>query len=383
MELLRPYGLVLDGELRLGLEVRREVRRIVEIRPHTGIPDGYVLSVPFVNAHSHLEYRGFLGRLDGLDYWDWIRELTRLKATQTPDEVESDCRIAALENRSTGVGLIGEHSDRPYAGDALAEAGIRGVIFQEVITFFERDSRGAKLAQAEANAKANRRHFEGRVILNPHALFTVDPQTLREFGASTQPISLHLAESVHERAFYERGEGPIADFYQRYSVPLDPHRRSPAAVADDLGLLKPGTQVVHGCDLDGEDIDRVASTGAFVVHCPRSNTRLGCPAAPVRELLDAGVDVGIGLDSAASSGPIDLFDEMREALAMADRRGKPLMADEVWRMATTMGARTLGFDGWDLAVGYEGPLIELHIDAAQCTEDLIARGNPEAVAWID
>lgn len=380
--ILRPYGLFVSGELRLGLEIVREEGRIVSVRPHTDIPEDYLLSVPFVNAHSHLEYRGFQGRLDGLTYWDWIRELTRRKSEQSLDDVRADCHLAAQENRATGVALVGEHSDRPFSGEAMASEGLDGILFQEVITFFEQESREEKLSQVAANLEQNRKSFSGTAVLNPHALYTVDEKTLREFGRSKDPISLHLAESVHEREFYAHRQGPIAEFYARFDVDPGDMKGSPVAVTHDLGLLRPGAQIVHACDLDDSDLNLLASSGASVVHCPRSNRALGCPDAPVFEMLRLGVDVGLGLDSAASSGPIDMFAEMQEALAASIRRGRPISGEDVWNMATTMGARTLGRSGWDLEPGFSGPLIRLQLAAIQDAESAILAGSPGTIEWV-
>ena len=380
---IRPYGLMVAGELRHGLELVREGRRIVEIRPHTGIPESYVVSVPFVNAHSHLEYRGFQGRLEGLQYWDWIRELTQLKVSQTPEDVRLDCFRAAEENKKTGVGLIGEHSDRPFSGEALASVGIGGVIFQEVITLFERESVSAKLEGIRNKAAENAKHFSGRVAPSPHALFTVDKNTLLHLGESPSPLSLHLAESTFEREFAEEGEGPIADFYRANNVPVESFGLSPVATAASFGLVRQGVQLVHCCDFSPADIDLVAGQGSSVAHCPRSNEALGCPRAPIRELLEKGVKVGLGMDSAASSGNVDMFEEMRAALDVSNLRGKSLSGENVWKMAAEMGAESLGFDYLKMEPGYEGRLIAIEIDGAQTAEDLIRRGSPEKVRWIE
>jgi 5-methylthioadenosine/S-adenosylhomocysteine deaminase len=380
---IRPHGLMVSGELRLGLEMVREGRRIMEIRPQTGIPDPYVVSVPFVNAHSHLEYRGFQGSLEGLPYWDWIRELTRRKTAQSSEDVRADCFKAAEENRRTGVGLIGEHSDRPYSGEALASVGIGGVIFQEVITLFERESREAKLEEIKTKANESAMHFSGRVALSPHALFTVDRDTLLKLGETPGPLSLHLGESTFEREFTERGEGPIADFYLANSIPVDPFGLSPAATAASLGLVREGVQLVHCCDLSSSDIDLVAGQGVSVAHCPRSNEALGCPRAPIRELLDRGAKVGLGMDSPASSGNVDMFEEMRAALNVSNLRGQPLSGENVWKMSTEMGAETLGFSDWKMEAGFEGQLIAIEIEDVETAEDLIRRGSPEKVRWIE
>lgn len=380
---LKPLGIIQSGTLRVGCEVVREEGRIVAIRPFRGMPDPFVLSVPFVNAHSHLEYRGLQGRLQGLEYWPWIRELTRMKSQQSAEEVQNDCLTAARENKRTGVGLIGEHADRPGAGAALAGAGIGGVIFQEAITFFERESPFEKLRIVAQKATENGKRFPGAVTPNPHSLYTVDPSTLKSFGRGHGLLSIHLAESTHERAFFEKGEGPIAEFYRSQNCDFEPSGLSPLETAIKLKLARRGTQFVHCCDLSSDDVRRLGGSKASVAHCPRSNIALSCPAAPIRELLRSGVDVGLGMDSAASSGPIDMFEEMRAALRLSETRAKPLTGDEVWDMATAMGARTLGKSKWDLQEGFEGPILAIQASNPLATRDVIDQGSPEAVHWIE
>lgn len=413
---LRPYGTVIAGRLELGLELVIDIdgevqtphsklqissqiadrqSTILEVRPHTSVPEPYVISPAFVNAHSHLEYRGLMGGLESTDYWPWLREITAAKRGQAVEDVRRDCHLAAAENRATGVALIGEHSDRPFAGDALHEAGIEGVIFQEVITLNEADGPEAKLRRIEEAAEANRSSFDGPVCLSPHAYFTVDRGTLSAFGersagnadlrSAERPISIHVAESLHESEFTRDGKGPIAELYRSFGIEFEPTDKNVVETLAALGLAREGAQWVHCCDLSATDVHLMAAAGVTAAHCPRSNRNLNCPIAPVREMIDAGIPVGLGLDSAASSGPIDMFAEMRFAVESSVVRGRPLMPEEVWLMATSMGARSLPIETpvWEIAPGSNVPLISIHIPDATCTEDLIERGSPELIRRFD
>lgn len=380
--ILRPYGVVLEsGKLDLGLEIVVEEGRVVAVRPHTGIPEAFVVSTAFVNAHSHLEYRGLQDKVHAEGYWQWLREITRLKATQNAHDVRGDSMLAAQENRLSGIAFIGEHSDRPFAAEALAMAGLDGVIFQELITFLERENPVSKVQSVEKSAAGQKATHRGSVYVSPHAPFTVDESTLRTF-ASGDPFSIHVAESPVENEFFRMGSGPIADLYRQHGFSIEARGLSSVGYLHELGLVRKGAQFVHCCDVSEADIRLMAAAGVTVAHCPRSNTALQCPDAPVREMLDAGVIVGLGLDSAASSGPIDMFAEMRAALTVSEGRHTPLHADEVWRMATSQGAASLGRGDWKLEPGSQTPLIKLHISGAQSTEDLIVKGTPEAVEWV-
>lgn len=384
--ILRPYGIVIAGRLEVGLELLLNEGAVTEIRPHTGIPENFVVSPAFVNAHSHLEYRGMQGKLQSTEYWPWIREITEMKRAETDIRVRRDTIAAAHENHKTGVGIVAEHSDRPYAATALVSAGLNGVVFQETITFFEQKSRLEKLASIRQKAAEQAGILRKTVFLTPHAYHTVDRETLADFGRSREPISIHVAETPLESQFTRDGSGPIGDFYRQVGFDVNPTGKDIVPTLADLGLVRYGAQFVHCCDISPADIQLLAANKVSVAHCPRSNTRLKCPIAPIREMLDAGIPVGLGLDSPASSGPIDMFDEMREALKVSLHRGKPLDPEEVWRMATSAGANSLQFvlgpqPTWDIFVGSKVPLIRIAVPNAATTAELIERATPAQVSW--
>jgi cytosine/adenosine deaminase-related metal-dependent hydrolase len=113
-----------------------------------------------------------------------------------------------------------------------------------------------------------------------------------------------------------------------------------------LGWLAEDVWCAHCVHVDDSDIGKFATSGTGVAHCPTSNLRLGAGVAPVRQLLDAGVRVGLGVDGSASNERGDLLFEVRQALLVARGRGGPtaLTARESLRLATRGGAAILGRD---------------------------------------
>ena len=113
-----------------------------------------------------------------------------------------------------------------------------------------------------------------------------------------------------------------------------------------LGWLDGDVWCAHCVHLDGSDVARFGETGTGVAHCPSSNLRLGAGVAPVRELLGAGVRVGLGVDGSASNERGDLFLEVKQALLVARGRGGPeaLTAREALRLGTRGGAAVLKRD---------------------------------------
>ncbi|AGM08537.1 8-oxoguanine deaminase [Amycolatopsis keratiniphila] len=119
---------------------------------------------------------------------------------------------------------------------------------------------------------------------------------------------------------------------------------TPAEYADKLGWLAEDVWLAHSIHLAPEAIRRMGATGTGAAHCPTSNGRIGAGIAPVRQLLDAGVPVGLGADGAASNESGGLGEELHQALLQARQRGGPrgLTTREALWMGTMGGARCLG-----------------------------------------
>lgn len=375
--------MVIGGELHLGVEPVFENGVLTRLRPHTGVPEPFVLSAPFVNAHSHFEYRGLMGRVEERDFFGWIRRLVQLKGEQTEAEVRCDTWIAARENRASGIALVGEHFDRPHSPAAVREFGLMGRLFAEVITFLEHETPQEKLETVSRKAAEATRASGLPAYVNPHALYTVDEPSLRWIARQGTPLSLHLAESREEADLFRSGTGPFAELMTSVGFPLPPTGITPVEFAAALGLLRANAQLVHCCEVSESDIAQIAASGASVAHCPRSNEALSCPIAPIRRMLRSGITVGLGLDSAASSGPVDMFAEMSAAMRLSHEIGEPISPEECWQIATEGGARSLGMDSWVLGEGWSGPLLEIHVPDALGVEDLIERGSPDKVVWRD
>jgi cytosine/adenosine deaminase-related metal-dependent hydrolase len=375
-----PRGVWVGDHFEFGLSAQIENGRVVSTSSSSAQPEDVWLSPAFVNAHSHLEYRPHLRDFDQVDYWPWIRNLAALKAEEDLTVVEEYTGIAARENFSAGIGWIGEHSDRPYSAVPLIEDLVGGRLFYELITFSSPGAEEARIAgilskHAEQIALVDcAEGWEGS--LSPHATWTVDQIRLRERASSSDFLSIHVAETAYEEQLFLSGNGPISELYERMSLEIPRHEDGVIGFLRECGMIRGRTQFVHGCDIQEKYVEELAGAGVSIAHCPRSNEALMCPDAPVREFLDAGILVGLGLDSPASSGPIDMFEEMRAALRASVRREQPLVGNEIWNMATTMGAASLELPGYD-----QTPWIAIR-SQAQTVEELIATSKPEDVSWL-
>jgi 5-methylthioadenosine/S-adenosylhomocysteine deaminase len=126
---------------------------------------------------------------------------------------------------------------------------------------------------------------------------------------------------------------------------LRDHGKRPMRRLQDLNLLSPALQAVHMTHLEMDEIEQFALSGGHVVHCPESNLKLASGFCPVKALLQAGINVALGTDGAASNNDLDMFSEMRTAALLAkgvtgDASAVP--AARALSMATINGARALG-----------------------------------------
>jgi cytosine/adenosine deaminase-related metal-dependent hydrolase len=140
-------------------------------------------------------------------------------------------------------------------------------------------------------------------------------------------LHTHLAETIDEEEFCR----------QRFGC-------SPVEYLDSLGWLGDDVWLAHAVHLDDSAIARLAATGTGVAHCPSSNGRLGAGICRSAALLAAGVEVGLGVDGAASNEASSLLDEVRQAALMARAAGGPqaMTVRQALELATIGGARVLG-----------------------------------------
>jgi cytosine/adenosine deaminase-related metal-dependent hydrolase len=165
----------------------------------------------------------------------------------------------------------------------------------------------------------------------PCSPFSVTKELMRESAELARrlgvPLHTHLAETVEEEEYCRELYGC-----------------TPVEYLEELGWLAGDVWCAHCVHLAEHEVRRFAETGTGVAHCPTSNLRLGAGVAPVRELLDAGGRVGLGVDGSASNERSDLFFEVKQALLVARGRGGPtaLTVRDALRLGTRGSAAVLG-----------------------------------------
>ena len=339
-ELSADWVLPVDGPPIAGGRVRWENGEIVEVGPGRAerhYADAAI--VPgFVNAHSHLEYAVYAGFGDGASFGTWIRTHVERKRRLASGDMVAIARCGVADSFRTGITTTADYSFSGAGAIAAAELGLRATVYLEVFADDPEDARRRfeeKRALVEETALVT-------IGVSPHAPYTCSLETYRWCLSLGIPVGTHLAESAAENEWLEHGTGALQD------LPVLVPPTGKRAVATLEPVLGPELLCAHCVEVSADEIALLAERNVPVAHCPRSNALLGCGVAPVTAMRAAGIVVGLGTDSPASTPSFDVFEEMRAAVYAAralERRPEALLATDALHLATGEAARALRIDG--------------------------------------
>ena len=317
--------------------------------------ENLILAPPLINSHCHLElsYLDLAGKAGGSSRYEgdtpaWIRDLLREKARFHTDTADAEA-IARARSRqhlqhmyAEGVAFVGD------IGNSLASKDIG--LDDEATVFFLLELLGLS-AESAARGFARLEEVSGSgspaVACTAHAPYSTAPELIREIkkkaDLQNHVFSIHIAESLPEVKFLQKGTGRFREFLEEIGVwdgTFVIPGQSPVHYLESLGVLNRRTLCVHAVHVSREEIGTLARTGAHVCLCPGSNRFLGVGKAPVTEFLDHGILPALGTDSRASNPVLSMWREMR--LLREDHPG--LHPVYVFAMATRGGAAAWGID---------------------------------------
>jgi len=346
-DLLIRGGLVLTMDQNLTLLNSADIEiagaKIQKIAPQSEVSAkkiidarGKLVMPGLINCHTHAAMVMMRGLADDmpLDIW-WQKFIFPIeKKLLNPEFIRIGVGLAALEMIKSGTTAF---ADMYFFEDAAAEIckkiGIRAFLGEGVLDFPSPDCQ---------NADETLKVIEGlyekwgkdpiiHLMVAPHAPYSCGPENLMKSRALAEkldlPLHIHVAETATE----------VAETKLKYKA-------SPVELLSQIGFLSERVSAVHCVHLNKTDIDILKKHNVKVAHCQESNMKLASGWAPVVELQDEGVIVGLGTDGAASNNNLDMFDEM-DAVAKVHKlmRNDPTVMDAptVLKMATHDAAKVL------------------------------------------
>jgi 5-methylthioadenosine/S-adenosylhomocysteine deaminase len=325
-------GTIVDLLPAADAERRYAAAERVRLEEHALIPG-------LVNLHTHAAMTLMRGLADDLPLMEWLKDhVWPAEAKHVSHEfVHDGTLLACAEMLRGGVTCFSEMYFFPgAAAQAVLEARMRaviGIIAIELPTAYASDA-DDYIAKGLATRDAFRDEKRLGFSMAPHAPYTVADRTFSRMLTIAEELDLPIHVHLHET--HDEIEHSLAQFAKR-----------PLERLHALGLVGPRLIAVHGVHFTREEIALLARYGASVAHCPSSNLKLASGFAPVAAIMDAGINVGLGTDGAASNNRLDMFQEMRTAALLAKavaNRADAMPAHRALAAATLNGARALGLD---------------------------------------
>jgi 8-oxoguanine deaminase len=348
-------------------ELPKEADRIIDA-------SGMVVLPGLVNTHHHLYQtltRAVLAVQD-VELFDWLVTLYPIWAELSAEAVYVSAQIGLAELMLSGCTTANDHL-YIYPNDVTLDAEIRaahelGIRFHPCRGSMSLGkSKGGlppdRVVETEDEIMADYQRVVDtyhdpnpysmcRIVIAPCSPFSVTEELMRHSAvwARQQGLTLHthVAETLDEEEFCLKKVG-----------------LRPVEYMQELGWMGEDVWYAHAIYLSEEEIGLLAETGTGVAHCPTSNMRLGSGIAPVREMLDRGVKVGLAVDGSASNDSSHMLAEARMAMLLqrVQKGAGALSAQEALEMATLGGAAVLGRDDiGSLTSGKAADFIAIDLD---------------------
>lgn len=342
------------------------------------------IAIPgLVNTHTHAAMTLLRGYADDIFLQDWLaQKIWPLEAHLTGGDVYWGTKLACLEMIKTGTTAFNDmYFFMEDAAKAVDEMEIRAVLCHGFIDLANPEKREAECRATEKLVACIRSLNNPRIraAVGPHAVYTVSKEGLSwcaEFAAEQQ-IGIHIHVSETEREVNDA---------------VAQHGKRPAAVLDECKILTPRTVAAHCCWLDETECRLVAQRGAHASYNPISNMKLATHRAmPYHWLKAAGVNVALGTDGCSSNNSADMFEEMKAASLLQKffwNDPTLLSAPEALQMATTAGAKALGFGTGTLTPGAPADIVLItahapcNVPLHNVTSNLVYSCNGSAVETV-
>ena len=320
---------------------------------------GKLITPGLINAHTHLAMTLFRGWAEGVDLQGFLELVWAAEgAIMDGPTAELGTTLGAYESLLGGTTTALDmylFPDSAHRG--AVKAGLRhlsGPIFFDFpgLDGLEWSQRMAK-AREWPSVLSEIGGPEVPGYLMPHATYTCSPEHLSEIAnlATELNYSIHIHASENER--------------ENKDVQIQ-YNRTPTKILSDAKILERNVVLGHGVHLSDADLQLLRGNSA-VAHCPGSNLKLASGIADIRKYQSAGVGVALGTDGCSSSNDLDMWVVMRlAAYLIAQTRGpKEVSAEQIFRMATIDGAKSLGIDQLvgSIEVGKRADLIALDLQA--------------------
>ena len=324
------------------------------------------LVVPgLINCHTHSYMSIFRNVADDLSFDDWLfKTVMPLEEQMDSEEAYWGASLSILEMMKSGTTCFSDmHMHIGQTSKAAKDSGMRAMIGRGLVGNGDDETGRSRLKEARKEIEEFKDCSRLNFLFSPHAVYTCDEEYLKIISKKAKKenrlVHIHLSESRNE----------VENSIKRFGC-------TPVALCERAGVFENKTIAAHCVHLTENDIKILKNNKVSVVTNPASNMKLGNGFAPIPEMLEAGINVCIGTDGAASNNTLNLFHEL-SLLTLVHKGNKEsaecVSAKQAYAIATRNGAKALGLENeiGSIEIGKKADLAILKLD----TPSFMPRSN--------
>ena len=335
-----------NGKIKnIATSIKEDADKVVDGTGHITMPG-------FINAHTHVGMSAFRNYGNDNDLMTWLNEyIFPVEEKLTGNIVYNASLLSFAEMIRTGTTSFADmYFFEEDTIRALEKVKLRGQIARG-LSYPDQDSYRIK-ENINLHKKYNGLNDRLEIALGPHAVYTTNLDYLKEISdvayKYNMPIHIHLSETKFENE----------ECYKKYKM-------SPTEVFEKSGIFDNRTIAAHGVHLTDNDIAILSEKDVSIIHNPSSNLKLSSGICDVTRLIEGGVNVCLGTDSAASNNKQSMLREIEIASLISKLKSADnLKAYDALKLATINGAKALGIDDkvGSIEKGKRADIIMINID---------------------
>ncbi|UCE14258.1 MAG: amidohydrolase [Candidatus Heimdallarchaeota archaeon] len=317
----------------------------------------------FVNAHTHLPEILLRGLVDDKDLHTWLDQMWKYEPNMSASDAYWGSMLGIAEMLASGTVAF---NDQYFYSNQMARAvdssGIKAFLSPSI--FYDGNPEANSMEEAFQHAQDTFKSWNGKnnrlwIGFGPHAPYTVGQEWFTRIADEARKLgtSLHTHFNETEREVQEA---------------LKKWGKRPVERMEEIGVLDTIQSAAHCIHLSDQEIELLRKHNISVLHCPKSNMKIGAGLADVPKLLKSDVNVCLGTDGQASNNKLDMIEEMAFEVLIHKGFGRDptlIPSHEVIRMATAQASQLFpkGVYSGTLAEGTSADLTIINLDSIQTT----------------
>lgn len=371
---LKDAGVVFDEKIIDYSDNIEDLKRVYKEAEESYLGKNSVIMPGFVNSHVHLEFSANKTTLEYGSFMGWLDSVME-KRDELIEGCGANCIELALANMlKSGVTSIGAISSFGKDMEMCVKTPQKVVYFSELI--------GSNPASADmlfadfkerldnSDAQKSDTFFPAIAIHSPYSVHPILLGKALDIAREHKmPVSAHFMESQAERKWLDDGKGEFKAFFKKFlntETPVTDSSRFLEAFKDVNVLF------THCVNVNEEELNKIASLGGTITHCPVSNRLLGVGKLDLERLKNMEIPFVLGTDGLSSNISLSMIEELKTALLIHTDLDLNILAKDLLKGVTSIPARSLGLNCGKIEEGLDADLVTFTLPGVLGCDDSIA-----------